>query len=1012
MYIPDSPQSDTPKKYKAHQKYKGMTGYALHRKRLAYTGGKAIRTIKYPLAPAGDDAESAQVFQEFCDGVRSDYTALYGALNVSALQEGRGAYCLFNVYVDFLRAGAIFQPSEAKMKAYLNAGKEDEEMQEAMRKVDSRFVDLIDFDAFKEKVLVNTGVRTKESDEEIRVIYYGNQDAINKYKENEDKLKGRTGIFKYQGYIENLSVIKEYVEKILNGVGTKNGETESQKEQRKFWKQKFGVELAKAEDDIGPLYFLPELPLAPDCEPNKLIERIHDLHLVASLPEKDRDNEVKTLLALDHNYNALSNTFNSFFSLLYNDIQKAEQVILNINAQRWSGREDELHDRLTWLAQRVRQLPEKPSLIRSWAEYRKNFGGKLSSWLENSHNQEEKIQRVLFGYKEQGKDGKTKDIKGHRDHLRALKQTLEEADKRGETPASPDALKSIVDELVKINGELEKHNVSDNHLPAEQIKIYADLLPQVRSLLNIYIQAKYPHIEQNDMEKKKKEYKSLFATFPRLVSFPGDAKRETMKNMLQSRKVVEAAYISIIALQDMCAQCPLRDIDDFKDASGNFDRVVLLRRFDGLRRLYNASTPFAQHIIDKAVHTATGWRISALGERQVFSAYKRKGNYIEIELDITIEDLYIRLPRLVEDIKPDFSKRDINNIREYMDALELEKVRMGIITYFLDFSNIDLHEHTIHKIFSVEYFSDLHAYVQTIKAEDGPLNAEQFNTLIQRYFFAPLKGALQVMSTQKFIERYVIQPMASNDTFPIIIDKNKENWYIASHGIDKNKQSEQTDDTGDILTLDEKDIFAEDSFKSIKKPEQLFQIKSSKYQMQFLRESCPFFSKTFLKDTQVKIKEYSFIVEDICTIDFSANQPQIKREKSALYVAIPFNLTAQKQQDTNTLKAKLNNRKRYIGIDVGEYGLAYALIDTNKNMVIRSWFNYEPGIAIVRSQYRINQMRQRTGLFTQANTALAALRKSVSNNLKARIHDIAVRYNAVPSYEHIRLAILKLRVGA
>ena len=124
--------------------------------------------------------------------------------------------------------------------------------------------------------------------------------------------------------------------------------------------------------------------------------------------------EVKTLLALkkQDNYNALSNTFNSFFSFLYNDIQKAEQVILNINAQRWRGREDELHERLTWLAQRVRQLPEKPALIRSWAEYRKNFGGKLSSWLENSHNQEEKIRHALFGYKAQGKDGKTKDIKG------------------------------------------------------------------------------------------------------------------------------------------------------------------------------------------------------------------------------------------------------------------------------------------------------------------------------------------------------------------------------------------------------------------------------------------------------------------------------------------------------------------------------------------------------------------------------------------------------------------------
>ena len=113
--------------------------------------------------------------------------------------------------------------------------------------------------------------------------------------------------------------------------------------------------------------------------------------------------------------------------------------------------------------------------------------------------------------------------------------------------------------------------------------------------------------------------------------------------------------------------------------------------------------------------------------------------------------------------------------------------------------------------------------------------------------------------------------------------------------------------------------------------------------MQFLRESCPFFSKTFLKDTRVTIGEYSFIVEDICTIDFSANQPQIKREKSALYVAIPFNLKALTHQDTNALKTKLGKRERYIGIDVGEYGLAYSLIDTEEKKVIRSWFNYEAG---------------------------------------------------------------------
>ena len=64
----------------------------------------------------------------------------------------------------------------------------------------------------------------------------------------------------------------------------------SQKEKREFWMKRFGAMFIEKEKDAATVYFLPELPLAPDCNAAELVKRIYDLHLVAKLPEKDRDN--------------------------------------------------------------------------------------------------------------------------------------------------------------------------------------------------------------------------------------------------------------------------------------------------------------------------------------------------------------------------------------------------------------------------------------------------------------------------------------------------------------------------------------------------------------------------------------------------------------------------------------------------------------------------------------------------------------------------------------------------
>ncbi|MDD9867988.1 MAG: type V CRISPR-associated protein Cas12d [Candidatus Campbellbacteria bacterium] len=967
-------------KAKRSRKYKGMTGYKLHLRRLKYTGGKAIRTIKFPIV-FKDESETENLMNQ----IRCDYEGQVGQFNATTLKDGRGEYSLFDLYLDFLRVGSVFHDNVFKIKSFIDDSANNE-VKKDMKKKDLKFFDLIDFDSFNNKIRLSGGVRKKSGEEEIKNIFYGNQDRIEgilSKDKNEEKLKGKTGIFKHSIYIKNRKEVRKYTEQIYKGICKSDGETIKADKQKEFWSKNFGVSFIEKGNNEGALFIHPDFEFAKeDVKEQDLIDRVR---------KKYGENPI-SFLAMATNHNPLSYAFNKFLKpVREGDIDKAKEMILNINSDLWKGKEKELEKRLKWLSSRAKLLPETPYMAKSWAEYRTTMGGKLSSWISNTENQKEDIDHVLFGYTKKDKDGKDVGVPGHEEHLKTLLDIIKEKNNK-----NIDRLKNLTNELINLNKSIK------TNLLAKSFDIYSRILGDLRVELNKFIQAQNPEMEEKELKKERNKYKSVFATLPKFPTFPGIRKKEHLTKILNSKEMYKDGLDIIERLRKMLDNdLELRKIED-EDVEN--EKITLLRRFDTLNNLYKDSTPWAQNIIQKAITTTTGIDIKGLKEKEVFTKYKRRGNWKELELGKNIEEIFDSIPKLIDLLRPDFKKRKLENIREHIDAIELEKIRIGLITYY---KKISVSKSDFLKNFSkTKRFEEAGEY---LKLQEGKtLDGDKINTILQRYFFAEMKGTLNILSKKIFKERYVVQPMGSGADFPLVFDKKDNLWYIA-----KKENLSKTKTETDFLQLSDKtkDPSKKKNFIPVENINCGFKIQSSKYQTQFLNESSPFFGNSINKDFDVKISDYSFIGEEDYQIDWSKDQPVFNkvRGSSKIFISIPFELKVKKNLGQKEIKAELEERNRYLGIDVGEYGLAFSLIDIKNKKLLFSWFDYEKGIRKVRERFKENKEKQKAATFTSSNTKLAEIRKSISSSLKNRIHDVAVRYNAIPSYE---LSISNFETGS
>jgi hypothetical protein len=172
-------------------------------------------------------------------------------------------------------------------------------------------------------------------------------------------------------------------------------------------------------------------------------------------------------------------------------------------------------------------------------------------------------------------------------------------------------------------------------------------------------------------------------------------------------------------------------------------------------------------------------------------------------------------------------------------------------------------------------------------------------------------------------------------------------------------------------------------------------IQTSKEQLQFLDKTI--YPSKNMKNITMSISDYSLIAEDTfdTRFDTEKNLSVRSQRKRRIFLNIPFTATL----STIDPERLIRERKNLMGVDIGEYGLAWAVVSPNSMQILGSGFIFDPQLRAIADVRAEQKMRQLQGTFTMPSSKLARLRESATTSLKNRLHALAVRYNARIVYE-------------
>ena len=971
------------------------TGYNLHTARFLYSGKSGIRSFKFPLVA---DRESEVAFNVLADKIQSDYINQVGLVNFADWKEcddaDQESYSLADFWLDSLRAGVIFASSYNEMNEFLgfyNSGQN--KLNEFIKKFkEANLTDqsLIDAGKFYDGIILGTGIRKTagKSTSEVFVKSFMKNYIIPDKRESKEAY--------------------ELTKRIADGAFGK-----SKLEQSKFWLEFTGYQVTFTQEEkkrakgYSKRYiFLPDIKFTPDVDSKSLLldkyrpwyeEKFGEP--VVSDNGKVADKFLE-LLGLGQQYNAFSEYFHiqNLDELVNNSNKIADEIYLSVPS--WTKKKEDLLERLNWLAVRAKKL--QTTQLAAPDKYRSSLGGKFSSWVSNTFRQEGEIKDDLFGYIEKNYDKKTKAEKeryhnGHIDILRIV-QT--------DSILSDDDLSESIKENTKLCSDLiEKMQLGVNDA---DLAIYRRLLGDLRISLSQKYQNVYPEITgKNEKERKKyasehradKKYGEIYKDIKLIPNFLGETKREKYKKFIKAATQLKQgiSFIESIDAQLKNAPVTLR----FKHMVETSD--FTLKQLDVLRRKYETlnSSRF-RHVLDSIFDgfemTKDGKSFSLTNlftdENKDRYAFRRnpfaRQDQIIIDLNIPEEELTKNLLSLAQKLKPRWQEiLSSGDIGELLDACEMEKVRLGIVIALYHSADIAIDR----GLLSSDIFEAAYSFL-ALKGNLKTLNGAVLGSFLQTSILAEIKGALNKLSRTNYTERYVAQPMQIEQNYPLCLEPEKGTWHIA---LKKNSE-----DGIKLLCKTGKDFVGQDDFDSATiDPGELLSIRTSKYHLQFL-------SKTFngrqswwnKKGVNLGLNEYSFILEQDIKLIWGIKKESLAIIRGArkLFVSIPFSIQA------TAVKSDWTARKRYMGIDVGEYGLAWTILegDTARQAVAKilaRGFIHEPLTHKIREFVQTLKNKQVRGTFSMPSTKLQRLRENAVTSLRNQVHNLAIRYHAIPVYE-------------
>ncbi|MBC8464775.1 MAG: type V CRISPR-associated protein Cas12d [Parcubacteria group bacterium] len=756
----------------------------------------------------------------------------------------------------------------------------------------------------------------------------------------------------------------------------------------------------------------PDIPFRSDASAKELlfayrdmVTRVHpDLYGATG---DNTDEVLKKVFGLFNNHGAFSSYFNKVIRDLRTGGDAWEEAIVSVSPY-WEKHRNELHTRIAFLAEKVSILPES-RFVTGWHNYRSSVGGKIESWVSNVVRQEKDIRDQLFGKVEviqKGKEkGKERKILGH---IQVLTRVI------GDPVFSQD-VHLLAEDCGRLL-ERMKSGVNDSDL-----SLYRSMLGDLRISMNVAYQGKYPFLDYNTEKERKKEekekrahmvYAPLYADVKLVPNFLGDSKREVYAKFIRSAEILKTGVNYINEVDMICATATLSP--RFEDSSDAIEFV--LKQYEMLRKKYHTltSTRFL-HVIEGLFRHVEGEmdgevcnvleKVQTKDEQgrnpYVFfrSSFARTGGRVKkIELPgVTADTVPNILDEMITALKPRWE--DIlaqGNVHDMVDAVEMEKVRIGILSALYYDVSVTLRCETLPE----ELFSSAHA-LSALKGHPDTLSGNDFGRFIQTGILTEMKGAVTKMSRTEFVERYVAQIVGSEKEFPLCARDGQ--WYIAQEKPTKKEE-------GSMVEVKDGKVFdgTHDTYTSrYIDSEELLPILSSRYHMQFLKKTrlvngVSWWEK---KGMRCSLGEYSFIAERTVNLLWNMQkntlQAKEKDDSKRVFVSVPFSLSSIKKEDNGV---RLSDTVRYMGIDVGEYGLAWTIIDADTKTkkvtrIVKHGFIHEPLTHHVREYVSVLKQNQIKGTFGMPNTKLERLRENAIGSLRNKVHSIVIRYDAVPVYE-------------
>jgi len=889
--------------------------------------------------------------------VEHDSRHLYGASNLSDYQNKTVTYSVIDFWLDAIKAGGLFQPSAIKLKNFVS---------EENIKADSKLI------AFMDQENLSTNLKSLPRAQTL---------------ENKDRLAKKVAMWFIEEFREKdfvLSAINEIVAGLTSSTG-------NQTKQKEFLLSYLGLNKDFFDKETTLTYFLhPDIPNLIDkgITVNELLEQRYKF-----LQTKTGENEVdikklQELLGLSDNFNALSHFLGKLWMTLKNEgVEEIYNQMLGIS-NLWQDQEDQLKTRLNALSTKAQLLPY-PKMANHWGDYRSSLGGKLQSWSTNYFDYTQKSLQKLTAYK--------KDIN----------LIISSLEKQKDNTEYMMLLKTAKESALMLN------NLSD--VPdKDRLNVLSATLAELRIGVNEVFQKSpsvFGYTKDEELLTFDQAFPVLTKPTPKYPEFFGDSKVNKFKSFERAKQTIENG----VAVYN--------NLDVIMAKPNNLDETRILKFLDGWITYHSGCN--IETIKSLVAELITSYSREPLENNRCrfYVNPNNPRNKLLKTVDVGKPDLSILLQKMVvlkENINRHIPESVTNNNCDYLiDWVEFCKRYYSFLlvgsTQTIDALSL-----------CTDKFPQAEAYLKLNGTNLLP--APAVAKLINRFVSPEIKGAINLKSRKNITERNTLQMVGALDKWRLIVKLVDIKSKIANLPPQISTELQNLKTTDDVIQAKQRSIrlakFLPHHFMlyvATRTPvpqethalvyhkssgsyrpgaisgDSLFKIASTPEQLQFLEMTLGLPKRYTNPQTQqdllnIRIEEPSLITEHEYTDQTQAIH------KPRVFVSVPFKIWP-------VYKNNVGHKTNKLGVDLGEYGVAYSVITPKEQggkmdfVCLDKGFLYEPQFRAISAEIAETKARQLRGTFSMASSALADLRESAHKSIKNRLHFLATKHDAQLVYE-------------